>query len=188
MSEIYSAFNRYKNMLYDNKFEKFKLTEIAKLILNKNKTQKEKEILKQIFIYVETMKKSIEDLGTKLSELNIKNLDFDGIDTDKRLEEHMKDIVIYIDLFVDALIAMMNAYNYDETKYHLKKSSSYLKAVRNKFIQKSTEFKIKILKNPNEEKNFKILTNDIINIFVQEAYSLRILVLYEKIKEALENG
>lgn len=186
MTEINSAFNRFKNILYNNKFESYKMSEIADILLQEVKSEKEIEILNKIYLYVSDMRFTMYCLGTNLLELNLNNIEYDDIRTNKLLEEHIRDIIENIDRFIDAQVGFTRVIKYDDSDFSLRKSLSYLKAIRNKFVQKATEFKIKILKNKNEEKNFILLTNDIINILVQEAYSMRIVVLQEKIKEVID--
>lgn len=187
MSEdnIKAAFNRVKNLVYSQKYEKYKLNEIARLIKKEPKTKEDLEVLEDIYKYVNTIARATEDLGTKLLELSSMEYDFVGLDNVKKVEANVREIVYHIDEYVDSLSALSSAIDYDQTRFALKNASTYLKAIRTQFLQKSNEFKIKMLKNPEEENNFKMFINDILTIFVQEAYSLRILVLKEKLEEVL---
>lgn len=185
---IQTVFNRLKNLVYDQKFEEFTLNEVAKLLKKEPKSVEDIKKITDIYAYILTIYQATEDLGTKLIELNNSDINFVGSDNYKKIESHVKDIVYYLDEFVDALTAFYNSFTFDKTRFEIKNTVSYLKAIRTKFLQKSNEFKLKIIQNKNEEENFKFFINDIITIFIQKAYSLRIVILKEKLEEALKKN
>jgi hypothetical protein len=187
MSDLDKIFNRFKNLLYTNNYVKYKLTDLAALIQKENKTTEDIELLREIDSYATVMEHSIEDLGTKIGTINSENFKLDGTDSYKQNEEHVRDIIFDIDNFIDALVAFTRIFKVGDTAFLLKKSSTYLKAIRGKFVQKASEFKIRIMKDKREEEIFRLLINDTLDIFLQEAYSLRLAILGDKIKEALKN-
>jgi len=180
--DLLDSFNRFKNLVYTNTYKKYKLNEIAYLIKKPNKTKKEKEAIVKIAKYIKTINEAIQTLGTKLISIDSSDNEFIDI-TNKKLEEHVKDIIYQFSIFVDALAAIGRSYKFNRSSFNLKKSTTYLKAIRNKFVQKSSEFKLKIIRNKNEEQIFISHIKDVINIFLSEAYALRISVLYNKFKE-----
>jgi hypothetical protein len=162
------------------------LTELAALIQKPNKTKEDVQLLKEIDTYAIAMERAIEDLGTKIGDINSENFNLNGIDSYKQNEEHVRDIILHIDNFIDALVAFTRIFKMGDTSFILKKSSTYLRAMRGKFVQKASEFKIRIMKDKNEEEIFRLLINDTLDIFLQEAYSLRLAILGDKIREAIK--
>ncbi len=185
MSDLNKIFNRLKNLLYTNNYIKYKLTDFATLLQKQDKTKEDIQLLKKIDFYVTAMEESTKDLGTKIKDINSENFKMSGIDIYKQNDEHVKEIMFYIDSFIDALIALTRMLKMGETSFILKKSSTYLKATRSKFVQKASEFKIRIIQDETEEEIFRLLTNDILDIFLQEAYSLRLTILGDKVREVL---
>lgn len=183
-NELQESFNKLKNLIYTNSYKKYKMNEIAYLI-KKDKTKEEIESLERIRKYIYTIHESTNTLGTKLISLDDHGYEYSNISKQK-LEEHVKDIILQFDIFVDALVAIGRSYDFKVSRFNLKKVTTYLKAIRNRFVQKSSEFKLKIIRNKNEEEKFIMHIKDVINIFLFEAYALRISVLYKKFKE-MEN-
>jgi hypothetical protein len=186
--ELNKIFNNLKNLLYNSDYKKYKLEDLAIFITKKDKTEEESKRLEEILSYVEDMERSIIDLGTKIGTINSELFNAENIDSYKRIEEHVRDIVFYMDEFIDAISALTKTMNIGDTKFDLKKASSYLKSTRNHFVQKAGEFRIKALRNSVEKENFRFVVNDALDVFVKEAYSLRISILGEKIRKVLENG
>jgi hypothetical protein len=162
------------------------LTDLAALIQKQNKMKEDIDLLKEIDSYATVMEHAIQDIGTKIGHINSENFRLDGDDAYKQNEEHVRDIIFYIDNFIDALVAFTRIFKIGETSFILKKSSTYLKAIRGKFVQKASEFKIRIMKDKAEEETFRLLINDTLDIFLQEAYSLRLAILGDKIKESIK--
>jgi len=185
-NELFESFNKLKNLIYPNNYEKYKLTDIAYIIKKENKTPQELETYNKIYQYIKTMNTAIQTLGTKLISIDNMDTNFGDIEV-KDLENHVKDIIFQFDIFIDSLSAIGRAYKFKKSKFDLKKSTTYLKAVRNKFVQKSSEFKLKIIRNANEKDKFILHIKDVIHIFIHEAYALRVSVICKKFKELEEN-
>lgn len=186
-NNIKKAFSSFKNTLYDSSYSKQKLTDIAELITKENKTKQEYQKINNLLIYIDAMVESLQDIGTKIAEINTsEEIEFDGFKNFNKNETHIKDIVLYMDQFIDALFAFMRTHSNDSSSFELKKSSTYLKAIRDSFVKSSREFKLKIIRNPHEEKNFRVVINDAIDNFIKEGYSFRILVLRDKLQKAIE--
>jgi len=184
-NELLESFNKLKNLIYPNSYKKYKLTDIAYLIKKENKTSKEIETYNKIYQYVKTMNTAVQTLGTKLISIENINTNFGDIEN-KDIEAHVKDIIFQFDIFIDSLSAIGRAYKFKKSKFDLKKSTTYLKAIRNKFVQKSSEFKLKIIRNEKEKDQFILHIKDVIHVFIHEAYALRISVIYKKFKELEE--
>jgi len=177
VSELYQIFDRIKELLYEKKFDKFELPELVEIILKEDKTNKEKEVLNNILIYIEQMEESLEDLGYIILDIAEFKKDIKLI----TIELKVRDIVLELDRFIDGFAAILRSVNFDESKLQLKQSLAYLKSLRNLLINNTNEYKLKIKKTELITETFIKFLTDIIDIFINKAYAIRIL----KIKEVL---
>lgn len=189
MSELIEEFNKIKNQLYKKDLEKLSLTELAELITKKNKTQEEVIIIKKIYLFTNTIKKALIDFGTKIIEINtdVQIIASENFSEIKETEQKIKEILFLLDVFIDALSAIIRVYKYKESRFDLKKIEYYLKALRNKLLVKTNEYRLTLIKNDDIEKEIKLFLNDIIDIVIRFSYKLRILKLHDKLKEIIKN-
>lgn len=180
MSELYEIFNHIKELLYEKDFEKLDLPELVELILKENKTQKDYDTLKLIYEYIESMEKSLEDLGTVILFMS----KFDEKISVLDLEKKVRDIILIIDRFIDGLAAFQRVIEFDESRLKLKQSLAYLKSLRSIIIKKTNEYKLKIRRTEFETKSFLQFIADTIDSFLREAYVIRIL----KIKQVIQKN
>jgi len=99
-NELLESFNKLKNLIYPNTYNKYKLTDIAYLIKKENKTSKEIEVYNKIYQYIKTMNVAIQTLGTKLISIENVKTDFGDIEV-KDIESHVRDIVLQFDIFIE---------------------------------------------------------------------------------------
>ena len=184
MSELLDKFNELKSLIHKEEDKKFSLSDIARLIKKKNKTKEEYKILIETRFYVKTMLLSIEDLGTKILELNYdKELEESskGLSYSKNIQIIIKEILVLIDQYIDALSAMIRVYEYNEEKLQLKDSEHYLKAFRSKLIEEAHQYNSIIIEEHKEEQKEEIIhfLNNLIDVMAKTSYSLRLIKLYE---------
>jgi len=181
--KIIESFNNIKNRIYknNNSMSRYDFQELADILTKSQWNEDELEALGLLKGYVNGIKDSIEDLGSKIIEIN--NIDFSN---KIRLNDFLKEIIILIDSFIDSLSAVINVVEFDDNRINVEMSLARLKSLRNSLIHKMNEYS----KMTNgitfsvDQSNFmKVLVNDIIDSIIKESFQLRI----KKLSEILNN-
>lgn len=182
MSEIRNSFNNIKNNVYKKDEKVRTLEDLVVLINKKNKTEEDIELIERLKSYTESMIQALNDLGTKSVVLSTKIDSFQEgleIDSEENIENHIKEIVLIIERFVDSLSALIRSYDFKTEYFQLKKTEQYIKSYRSKLIKKLHEFKLKNIINQEDEKQIYIFVNDVIDVMIKESYKLRLKKLHE---------
>lgn len=189
IEDIYDSFNKIKNIVYDHNYPKLNLTDLATLIIKEPKTPDEIQILQNIYKYISVIKVSISNLGQKLMEL------FDASESEgiivydqNNLEAHTKDIILYLDQFIDSVAALNRIYNFEESKYELTIMETMLRSNRDNIMKRANHYrKNRAIRQDidAEEINseFKNFLTDMIDIVIKEAVKLSVLKIHTKIRE-----
>lgn len=172
--QILEAFNNIKNRIYKkrNYNTHYDFQELAEILVQDDWSEDEKEVLKAFKQYVNSIKFSVEDLGSKI--IDVTTLD---LSNKIRLEEFIKDIILIIDEFVDSLVAITNIIEFDDNRINIEMSQTRLKSLRNSLIQKMNEYNRKvngITLDEDQTKFMRVLLTDIIDSIVEESFKLRI--------------
>ena len=184
--ETRNSFNRMKNILYKKNERVRTLEDVVLIIQKEHKSEEDKQLLKKIKSFVDSMIDSMNDLGTKSIVMN-SSIDedfFSGLELNQSddVDHHVKDIVIIIDQFIDALSAMIRTLEFKNERFYLKKTEYYIKSYRNNLIKKLHEFKLKSAINNSDNQNFLFFVNDVIDVVIKEGHNLRL----KKLSEVLE--
>lgn len=185
MSELIDQFNELKNLIYKDTTKKMSLSEIALLIKKKNKTIDELKILNSIKVFVKTMLLTVEDMGTKALELNYSmsiESESEGIEVSNNIEKNVKDILMLLDQYIDALNAMIRVYDYTDNRLNLKESEQYLRALRSKLIEKAHAYTSDLMQEEEDKIEIIHFLNDLIDTVAKTSYGLRLM----KLNNALE--
>lgn len=177
--KILESFNNIKNRIYkNNNFStRYDFQELAEILSRNDWDKDEREALDLLKKYVNSIKFSVEDLGSKIIDVTV--IDFSN---KIRLEEFIRDIILIIDEFVDSLVAITNVIEFDENRVNIEMSLARLKSLRNSLIQKMNEYNRKIAGitlNNDQAKFMSILLTDIIDSIIKESFQLRIQKLSE---------
>lgn len=173
------SFNNIKNRIYKNNnlSSRYDFQELAEILTRDDWDEDELETLKMLGTYVNTIKDSVEDLGSKI--IDTTTIDFSN---KIRLETFIVDIITIIDGFVDSLVAITEVIEFDENRTNVEMSVARLKSLRNSLIQKMNEYTRMtsgITLNEDQTKFMQILLTDIIDSIIKESFQLRIHKLSE---------
>jgi hypothetical protein len=174
--QLNDSFNKIKNILYKrDAFEKrYSFEELANLISTPNKSPVEEETLKSIALFIATMKESIQDLGTQI--LIVKDIDFEERQS---IENGAREIILIIDNFIDALVALDRTFDFKDNTVNIKISETRLKKSRNAIIHNLNEIKFKMEISETDKEQIRTLVNDIIDGVIDQSIMLRVDRLYE---------
>lgn len=181
--KIMESFNNIKNRIYKNNtsMSRYDFQELAEILTKSEWNQDELQALGQLKGYVNGIRDSIEDLGSKIIELN--DVDFSN---KIRLNDFLKEIILLIDGFIDSLAAVISVVEFDDNRINVEMSLARLKSLRNSLIQKMNEYSKMTngITFSEDQSNFmKVLVNDIIDSIIKESFQLRI----QKLSEILNN-
>ncbi len=185
--KIIESFNNIKNRIYKNSivFNRYDFQELAEILTRTDWDFEEIQALKLVRDYVNKIKESVEDLGSKI-------IDLSSIDMSNkiRLGEYVKDIVFIIDEYIDSLSAITNVVEFDENRINVEMSLARLRSLRNSVIQKMNEYSRMtngiILSTENSEL-MRVLISDIIDSLIKESFKLRIQKLSEVLNSKLNS-
>lgn len=195
IEDMYKSFENIKRIVYPSEFKRLGFTDLVSLIVSENKSPEIKSILKNIYKYISVIKKSIRNLGQKILELHDSNAEYENIQLyDKNnLEGHTKDIIFFLDQFIDPVSALNRVYEFEESKYELEMIEAFMRSNRDILLKKANSFrKEKSLRQDLDKKeiieNYRQFLTDTIDIIVREAMKLSILKIHAKIKEIIDSG
>lgn len=195
IEDMYKSFENIKRIVYPSEFKRLGFTDLVSLIVSENKSPEIKSILKNIYKYISVIKKSIRNLGQKILELHDSNAEYENIQLyDKNnLEGHTKDIIFFLDQFIDSVSALNRVYEFEESKYELEMIEAFMRSNRDILLKKANSFrKEKSLRQDLDKKeiieNYRQFLTDTIDIIVREAMKLSILKIHAKIKEIIDSG
>jgi len=177
--KIMESFNNIKNKIYknDSNMSRYDFQELAEVLIKSDWNEEELQSLGLLKGYINGIKNSVEDLGSKIIETTL--LDF----TNKiRVNDFLKEIILLIDEFIDSLSAVINIIEFDENRINIKLSLANLKSIRNSLIHKMNEYSRMTngITFSEDQSNFmRILINDIIDSIIKESFKLRIQKLFE---------
>jgi len=176
---ITESFNNMKNRIYKsgNFHDKYNFDELVTILNNENLSKDELEILKLFKKYISNIKDIVEDIGTKICDLQ--KLDFYN---KIRVEEFIREIILLIDGFIDALNAIGDVIEFEDNRINMITSLARLKSLRQSLIQKMVEYNriTAGINFSNDQSNMiQVLIVDIIDSIIIETFKLRILKLYE---------
>lgn len=195
LDKMNDSFLKIKDTAYDQKFQKLKLSDLAELIIKKDKSPEEKKYISNIFIYIKNIRESITSLGQKILELNT-DIDMGEnilIQDRDNLELHTKDIIICLDQFIDSISALNRVYNFKESRIELSILEISIKSNRDSILKNVKEYRreksLSIYDSISEiNKNYTSFLNDIIDIVVKDAVKLSIIKLYNVLKKEVDLG
>ena len=179
--KIQNSFNSIKNIVYNNKLnEKYSFEEMVDVLIADDFTEEELIKLKELYKCVDDIKIVVEDLGTKL-------LDINDIDFSKKyiIESEVKEIILLIDIFIDSLNKITQIIEFKENRINVIKSVARLKSLRANIIKKVINTKVSLQKtNP---KVVKMIILDIIDSLIKESYKLRIIKMHQLITKKISD-
>ncbi len=181
--KILESFNNIKNRIYKNQnfSSRYEFEEFVEIFTHENWNEDDLEALQALKNYVNNIKNSVEDLGSKIVDLTL--LDFSN---KVRLEEFAKKIIVIIDEYIDALVAITNIVEFDENRINIQLSLARLKSLRNSLIKKINEYcrmTTGITFKDDQAQFMKVLISDIIDSIIKESFLLRIQKLSEILNE-----
>lgn len=195
IEDMYKSFENIKRIVYPSEFKRLGFTDLVSLIVSENKSPEIKSILKNIYKYISVIKKSIRNLGQKILELHDSNAEYENIQLyDKNnLEGHTKDIIFFLDQFIDPVSALNRVYEFEESKYELEMIEAFMRSNRDILLKKANSFrKEKSLRQDLDKKeiieNYRQFLTDTIDIIVREAMKLSVLKIHAKIREIIDSG
>ena len=195
VEDMYKSFENLKRIVYPSEFKRLGFTDLVSLITSDNKSSETKIILKNIYKYISVIKESIRNLGQKILELHDSDAEYENVQVYDRdnLEGHTKDIIYFLDHFIDSVSALNRVYEFEESKYELEMIETLLRSNRNIILKKANAFrKEKSFRQDLDRKemveNYRQFLTDNIDIIVREAMKLSILKIHTKIKQIIDSG
>lgn len=195
VEDMYKSFENLKRIVYPSEFKRLGFTDLVGLITSDNKLPETKIILKNIYKYISVIKESIRNLGQKILELHDSDAEYENIQVyDKdNLEGHTKDIIYFLDQFIDSVSALNKVYEFEESKYELEMIETLLRSNRDIVLKKANAFrKEKSFRQDLDRvemiENYSQFLTDNIDIIVREAMKLSILKIHTKIKQIIDSG
>lgn len=181
--KMMESFNNIKNRIYKNNtsMSRYDFQELAEILTKSEWNEDELEALGLLKGYVNGIKNSVEDLGSKIIELN--SIDFSN---KIRLNDFLKEIILLIDCFIDSLSAVIDVVEFDDNRLNVEMSLARLKSLRNSLIHKMNEYSRMTggIEFSQDQSTFmKVLVHDIIDSITKESFQLRI----QKLSEILNN-
>lgn len=183
--KMLESFNNIKNRIYKNNnfSSRYDFQELAEILTRSDWDEEEMEALQLLKRYVNGIKFSVEDLGSRI--IDATTIDFSN---KIRLEEFIRDIVLIIDEFVDSLVAITTVIEFDENRMNIEVSLARLKSLRNSMIQKMNEYSRMtsgITLNEDQTAFMRVLLTDIMDSIIKESFQLRIKKLSEVLNSKL---
>ena len=195
VEDMYKSFENLKRIVYPSEFKRLGFTDLVGLITSDNKSSETKIILKNIYKYISVIKESIRNLGQKILELHDSDAEYENIQVYDRdnLEGHTKDIIFFLDQFIDSVSALNRVYEFEESKYELEMIETLLRSNRDIILKKANAFrKEKSFRQDLDREemieNYRQFLTDNIDIIVREAMKLSILKIHTNIKQIIDNG
>lgn len=195
VEDMYKSFENLKRIVYPSEFKRLGFTDLVGLITSDNKLPETKIILKNIYKYISVIKESIRNLGQKILELHDSDAEYENIQMyDKdNLEGHTKDIIYFLDQFIDSVSALNKVYEFEESKYELEMIETLLRSNRDIVLKKANAFrKEKSFRQDMDRadmiESYRQFLTDNIDIIVREAMKLSILKIHTKIKQIIDSG
>lgn len=195
VEDMYKSFENLKRIVYPSEFKRLGFTDLVSLITSDNKLPETKIILKNIYKYISVIKESIRNLGQKILELHDSDAEYENIQMyDKdNLEGHTKDIIYFLDQFIDSVSALNKVYEFEESKYELEMIETLLRSNRDIVLKKANAFrKEKSFRQDMDRadmiESYRQFLTDNIDIIVREAMKLSILKIHTKIKQIIDSG
>lgn len=195
VEDMYKSFENLKRIVYPSEFKRLGFTDLVGLITSDNKLPETKIILKNIYKYISVIKESIRNLGQKILELHDSDAEYENIQVyDKdNLEGHTKDIIYFLDQFIDSVSALNKVYEFEESKYELEMIETLLRSNRDIVLKKANAFRKEKsfrqdLDRADMIESYRQFLTDNIDIIVREAMKLSILKIHTKIKQIIDSG
>lgn len=195
VEDMYKSFENLKRIVYPSEFKRLGFTDLVSLITSDNKLPETKIILKNIYKYISVIKESIRNLGQKILELHDSDAEYENIQVyDKdNLEGHTKDIIYFLDQFIDSVSALNKVYEFEESKYELEMIETLLRSNRDIVLKKANAFRKEKsfrqdLDRADMIESYRQFLTDNIDIIVREAMKLSILKIHTKIKQIIDSG
>lgn len=195
VEDMYKSFENLKRIIYPSEFKRLGFTDLVGLITSDNKLPETKIILKNIYKYISVIKESIRNLGQKILELHDSDAEYENIQVyDKdNLEGHTKDIIYFLDQFIDSVSALNKVYEFEESKYELEMIETLLRSNRDIVLKKANAFRKEKsfrqdLDRADMIESYRQFLTDNIDIIVREAMKLSILKIHTKIKQIIDSG
>lgn len=183
--KILESFNNIKNRIYknDEPINRYDFQELAQVLSQTDWNEDELEALRALKRYVNGIRESVEDLGSKIVE--IIKIDFSN---KIRTEEFIQEILLIIDTFIDSLVMISEVIEFDESRINVAMSTARLKSLRSSMIQKINKYKRSTpgVTLSSDQTNFvKILVTDIIDSIIKESFKLQIRKLHEVLQKRI---
>jgi len=195
VEDMYKSFENLKRIVYPSEFKRLGFTDLVSLITSDNKSSETKIILKNIYKYISVIKESIRNLGQKILELHDSDAEYENVQVYDRdnLEGHTKDIIFFLDQFIDSVSALNRVYEFEESKYELEMIETLLRSNRDIVLKKANAFRKEKsfrqdLDRADMIESYRQFLTDNIDIIVREAMKLSILKIHTKIKQIIDSG
>ncbi len=193
IEDIENSFNKTKDAIYNQSFQRLALGDLAELISKPSKSIEETNYLLNIFNYMSNIRESLTHLGQKILELNTDVEVGEGFITSDRsnLELHTRDIIIYLDQFIDSVAALNRVYNFEESRIELNIMEVSIKTNRESVLRKAKEYRLNKSIGMESDQidirtNYLQFLNEIIDVVVKDGVKLSVLKIYSILKKDLE--
>ena len=192
IEDIENSFNKTKDAIYNQNFQRLALGDLAALISKPLKSKEEINHLLYIFNYMSNIKESLTNLGQKILEMNTDVEVGEGLVNQDRsnLELHTRDIIIYLDQFVDSIAALNRVYDFEESKIELNIMEVSIKTNRESVLRKAKEYRLsRSIGMENDQAdirtNYLQFLNEIIDVVIKDGVRLSVLKIYGILKKDL---
>lgn len=191
VEDMFKSFENLKKIVYPTEFKRLGFRDLVGLIVMEEKTPEIKSVLSSIYKYISVIKESIRNLGQKILEMHetdTSNYENILIYDKDNLEGHTKDIIYFLDQFIDSISALNRVYDFDESKYELEMIETLLRSNRDIILKKANSFRKEKSLRQDLDRNemiekYRMFLTDNIDVIVREAMKLSILKIHSKIKE-----
>ncbi len=180
-NQILEIFSDIKNIVISSRnLLPYNMEPIVERLSKKELSKEDVDYIQAMLIYISCMKTSLESIGTKIIEMqryieiinsgNTKSFEANQ----KKFEDILKAIFIFIDNFIDSMTAFSRFYQIKGQEYDFIRSVMMLRSKRDLLMKLGSQYMSKLIKGINDDSELRFFLGDFLDSLIYEAHRLQV--------------